>query len=75
MRYCSSTIAIPVTIRIFPAATMSRALRISEDYLAKTMREYKTSNRHAYDGTMAEVLAPITDEQIGDLAYYLARVR
>jgi cytochrome c553 len=46
-----------------------------EDYLAKTMREYKTSSRHGYDGTMAEVLAPITDEQIGDLAYYLARVR
>lgn len=45
-----------------------------EDYLAKTMREYKTSSRHGYDGTMAEVLAPITDEQIGDLAYYLARV-
>ena len=29
MRWCSSTIAIPVTIRIFPAATMSRALRIN----------------------------------------------
>jgi cytochrome c553 len=46
-----------------------------EDYLAKTMREYKINSRHGYDGTMAEVLAPITDEQIGDLAYYLARVR
>jgi cytochrome c553 len=52
-----------------------RIARQREDYLAKTMREYKTSSRHDYDGTMAEVLAPITDEQIGDLAYYLARVR
>jgi cytochrome c553 len=27
-----------------------------EDYLAKTMREYKDNSRHGYDGTMAEVL-------------------
>src|SRR3954464_3476560 len=46
-----------------------------EDYLAKTMREYKDNSRHGYDGTMAEVLNPVTDEQIGDLAYYIARVR
>jgi cytochrome c553 len=46
-----------------------------EDYLAKTMREYKNNARHGYDGTMAEVLNPVTDEQIGDLAYYIARVR
>ena len=46
-----------------------------EDYLAKTMREYKDNSRHGYDGTMAEVLQPVTTEQIADLAYYLARVR
>jgi cytochrome c553 len=46
-----------------------------EDYLAKTMREYKNNSRHGYDGTMAEVLNPVTDEQIGDLAYFIARVR
>ena len=46
-----------------------------EDYLLKTMREYKDNTRHGYDGTMAEVLAPVTDAQIADLAYYLARVR
>jgi cytochrome c553 len=45
-----------------------------EDYLAKTMREYKDNSRHGYDGTMAEVLQPVTVEQIGDLAYYLARL-
>jgi cytochrome c553 len=43
-----------------------------EDYLAKTLREYKDNSRHGYDGTMAEVLQPVTDEQIADLAYYLA---
>jgi cytochrome c553 len=46
-----------------------------EDYLDKTMREYKDNSRHGYDGTMAEVLQPVTVEQIADLAYFLARVR
>jgi cytochrome c553 len=46
-----------------------------EDYLAKTMREYKDNSRHGYDGSMAEVLQPVTVEQIADLAYFLARVR
>jgi cytochrome c553 len=46
-----------------------------EDYLAKTLREYKDNSRHGYDGTMAEVLQPVTVEQIADLAYFLARVR
>jgi cytochrome c553 len=46
-----------------------------EDYLAKTMREYKDNSRHGYDGTMAEVLQPITPEQIADLAYFFARIR
>jgi cytochrome c553 len=46
-----------------------------EDYLAKTLREYKDNSRHGYDGTMAEVLQPVTPEQIADLAYFLARVR
>jgi cytochrome c553 len=46
-----------------------------EDYLLKTLREYKDNSRHGYDATMAEVLQPVTVEQIADLAYFLARVR
>ena len=46
-----------------------------EDYLAKTLREYKDNTRHGYDGTMADVMGPITPDQIADLAYYIARVR
>jgi cytochrome c553 len=46
-----------------------------EDYLAKTMREYKDNSRHGYDATMAEVLQPVTPEQIADLAYFFARLR
>jgi cytochrome c553 len=46
-----------------------------EDYLIKTLRSYKDSSRHGYDATMADVMAPISDEQISDLAYYIARVK
>jgi cytochrome c553 len=44
-----------------------------EDYLVKTLREYKNNTRPGYDPAMAEVLYVISDEQIGDLAYFLAR--
>ena len=46
-----------------------------EDYLARTMREYKSNDRRGYDGAMAEVLAPVNDQQILDLAYYISRFR
>jgi cytochrome c553 len=46
-----------------------------EDYLNKTLREYKDNSRHGYDGTMADVMGPVTPDQISDLAYFLARVR
>ena len=46
-----------------------------EDYLAKTLAEYKDNSRHGYDGSMADVMGPITPEQIADLAYFVARVR
>jgi cytochrome c553 len=46
-----------------------------EDYLVKTLREYKSNTRHGYDGVMAEVLAPVTDAQIVELAYYISRFR
>ena len=46
-----------------------------EDYLVKTMREYKNNTRHGYEPIMAEVLGPITDAQVVDLAYYIARAR
>ena len=46
-----------------------------EDYLAKTLAEYKDNSRHGYDGTMADVMGSVTPDQIADLAYYIARVR
>jgi cytochrome c553 len=46
-----------------------------EDYLAKTLREYKDNSRHGYDGTMADVMGSVKVEEIADLAYYIARVK
>ena len=46
-----------------------------EDYLAKTLGEYKNNSRAGYDASMADVMAEVTAEQIADLAYFLARVR
>ena len=46
-----------------------------EDYLVKTLGEYKDNSRHGYDGTMADVMGAVTTEQIVDLAYFIARVR
>jgi cytochrome c553 len=45
-----------------------------EDYLAKTLAEYKDNSRHGYDASMADVMAPIAPAQIADLAYYIARM-
>jgi cytochrome c553 len=46
-----------------------------EDYLVKTLRAYKDNSRHGYDTAMADVIAPITDAEILDLAYYIARAK
>jgi cytochrome c553 len=44
-----------------------------EDYLVKALRAYKNNTRRSYDPAMADVLYEINDEQILDLAYFLAR--
>jgi len=44
-----------------------------EDYLLKVLRGYKDNTRPGYDASMGEVLQPITEEDIRDLAYFAAR--
>jgi cytochrome c553 len=46
-----------------------------EDYLLKTLREYKSGARHAYEPIMLEVLQPIDDAQLVEFAYYLSHLR
>jgi cytochrome c553 len=46
-----------------------------EDYLLKSLREYKSGARSGYDPAMASVVEPLKDGDFVDLAYYLARVK
>lgn len=46
-----------------------------EDYLLKTLRDYKSGARRGYDASMAELLQPLDDAQLVECAYYLARLR
>ena len=45
-----------------------------EDYLLKTMRDYKSGQRSGLDGMMTSVLHPVTDEQLVALASFLSRL-
>jgi cytochrome c553 len=54
---------------------MPRLAAQREDYLLKSLRDYKSGERPGYDATMDEVIRPVTDTDIADLAHYLARLR
>jgi cytochrome c553 len=46
-----------------------------EDYLVRTLREYKSGERRGYDPAMASVVEPLKDQDFVDLAYYLSRAK
>jgi cytochrome c553 len=46
-----------------------------EDYLLKSLQDFKSGARHGYDATMAEVLQPIDESDLSVLAYFLAHAR
>jgi len=46
-----------------------------EDYLLKSLRDYKSGVRPGYDATMAEALQPVDESQLAEFAYYLAHLR
>ena len=54
---------------------MPRLAGQREDYLLKALRDYKSAQRPGYDATMDEVIRPVTEQDIVDLAHYLARLR
>jgi len=57
------------------ADNVPRIANQREDYLAKTLRDYKDNTRHGYDDTMADVMSSVTVDQIPDLAYYISHVK
>ena len=46
-----------------------------EDYLLKSLRDYKSGARRGYDPIMVETLQQVPEAQLADLAYYLSRLR
>jgi cytochrome c553 len=43
-----------------------------EDYLLKALREYKSNARVGYDTAMIEVVQPLKDADLVELAYFMA---
>jgi cytochrome c553 len=54
--------------------TVPRLAAQREDYLLKTLRDYKSGARHAYEPIMLEALQPIGDAQLIEFAYYLSHL-
>jgi cytochrome c553 len=46
-----------------------------EDYLIMALREYKSGERLGYEPTMMQVVYPLNDAQLQDLAYFMAHTR
>ncbi len=46
-----------------------------EDYLLKSLRDYKSGARHGYDASMADVVQPMSDADFVDAAYFIARAK
>jgi len=53
---------------------MPRLANQREDHLLKAMREYKAGTRIGYAGAMAVELRDLTEGDLEDLAYFLARL-
>ena len=54
---------------------MPRLRNQREDYLLKALRDYKTGKRFGGRAEMNEVLNPLDDTALADLAYFLAHMR
>jgi cytochrome c553 len=46
-----------------------------EDYLLKALRDYKSDKRFGGRAEMNEVVYALKDEELADLAYFLAQVK
>jgi cytochrome c553 len=53
---------------------MPRLANQREDYLLKAMREYRSGARLGYGGAMAQELAGLGDDDLRDLAHFLAHL-
>jgi cytochrome c553 len=58
----------------FPHRAASHLAGQREDYLAKTLAEFKAGTRVGYTSAMNETLAAVDAQELPDLAHYLANV-
>ena len=75
MPWRSSTAATPATTPTVGERERSAHRQPARGLSRQDLAEYKDNSRHGYDASMADVMAAVTPDQIGDLAYYIARVR
>jgi cytochrome c553 len=54
--------------------TVPRLAGQREDYLLKTLRDYKSGARRAYEPIMLEQVQPLDDAQLIELSYYSAHI-
>ena len=55
--------------------TVPRLADQREDYLLKTLRDYKSGARRAYEPIMVEQVQPLDDTQLVELSHYLTHIR
>jgi cytochrome c553 len=55
--------------------TVPRLAGQREDYLLKTLGEYKSGARRAYEPIMLEQVQPLDQTQLAELSYYLAHIQ
>jgi cytochrome c553 len=55
--------------------TVPRLANQREDYLLKTLRDYKSGARRAYEPIMLEQVQPVNDTQLVEISYYLSHIR
>jgi len=61
--------------KYFGGEQMPPLARQREDYLLKSLRAYKAEKRIGDRAAMVEVLQPLNDSDLVDLAYFMAHVR
>ena len=72
--WCKNSGAASATSKNFSGqGNIPRIAAQREDYLLKTLRDYKSGTRPGYEPTMVEALQPVGDADIVDLAHLIRR--
>ena len=69
--------ALEKAVAVLPSVVLTDLVmpRLDGHALLKALRDFKSNTRPGYDASMAEVVQPISDAELADLAYLMARAR